>query len=377
MSAYHFIEPLGLLFLRGNKLFGEAGSYGAAQIPPWPSVAAGALRSSILVREEVDLKAFSSGQIVHPSLGTPQEPGAFRVTDFRFGRRIKDRKTEENKWEGVYPLPADLVVSEDDSKVKSVRKLTPHPVPTGVLSSFDLAKMPLLVEKNRSKPVSGQWLSEAGWQRYLHGETPKAGELLESSDLWRAEDRTGIGMDANSGAVVEGRLFSTQATALCEDVGFLLATAGIEAQSCALRLGGDGGAAQLEPVNFTPLQPDYEVILKERRCRIVLTSPALFNGGWRLPGVQGERFELRGLKARLCSAAVSRTETVSGWDLAKGCPKTALRSVAAGSVYWLDELEGSPEALAELLDYGLWGEDQEYAAVRRAEGFNRFQFARY
>ena len=43
-----FIEPLDVLFLRGNQLFGEPGSYGEALMPPWPSVAAGALRTRIL-----------------------------------------------------------------------------------------------------------------------------------------------------------------------------------------------------------------------------------------------------------------------------------------------------------------------------------------
>ena len=43
-----FLEPLDVLFLRGNQLFGEAGSYGEALMPPWPSVAAGAIRSRIL-----------------------------------------------------------------------------------------------------------------------------------------------------------------------------------------------------------------------------------------------------------------------------------------------------------------------------------------
>lgn len=43
MTAYRFLEPLDVLFLRGNKLFGDPGSYGASLVPPWPSVAAGAL----------------------------------------------------------------------------------------------------------------------------------------------------------------------------------------------------------------------------------------------------------------------------------------------------------------------------------------------
>ncbi len=31
-----FIEPLDVLFLRGNKLFGDPGSHGESLIPPWP-----------------------------------------------------------------------------------------------------------------------------------------------------------------------------------------------------------------------------------------------------------------------------------------------------------------------------------------------------
>ena len=49
-----FIEPLDVLFLRGNQLFGEPGSYGEALMPPWPSVAAGALRTRILADDGFD-----------------------------------------------------------------------------------------------------------------------------------------------------------------------------------------------------------------------------------------------------------------------------------------------------------------------------------
>jgi len=32
-----FLEPLDVLFLRGNKLFGDPGSFGESLVPPWPS----------------------------------------------------------------------------------------------------------------------------------------------------------------------------------------------------------------------------------------------------------------------------------------------------------------------------------------------------
>ena len=66
-----FIEPLDVLFLRGNKLFGDPGSHGESLVPPWPSVAAGALRSRMLADERVDLAAFARDDVDHPTLGTP------------------------------------------------------------------------------------------------------------------------------------------------------------------------------------------------------------------------------------------------------------------------------------------------------------------
>jgi len=107
----------------------------------------------------------------------------------------------------------------------------------------------------------------------------------------------------------------------------------------------------------------------------VLTTPGIFPDGWRLPGIGADsRFSLHGVSARLVCAAVPRCETVSGWDLARHQPKTAQRVAPAGSVYWLDELDATPDALGKLAAAGLWDKACEDAA-RRAEGFNRLSLA--
>ena len=85
---------------------------------------------------------------------------------------------------------------------------------------------------------------------------------------------------------------------------------------------------------------------------------------------------LRGEHRFVPAAAVSRADTVSGWDLATRQPKPAQKAAATGSVYWLDQLEATPEALGKLAAHGLWGQPCE-DAQRRAEGFNRFSFAPY
>jgi CRISPR-associated protein Cmr3 len=83
------------------------------------------------------------------------------------------------------------------------------------------------------------------------------------------------------------------------------------------------------------------------------------------------RFDLHGVRGRLICAAVPRAEVVSGWDLANWKPKPAQRAAPAGSVYWLDELEATPESLTRLVEVDLWS-DPPGDAARRAEGFNRF-----
>jgi CRISPR-associated protein Cmr3 len=88
----------------------------------------------------------------------------------------------------------------------------------------------------------------------------------------------------------------------------------------------------------------------------------------------GQLLQWPGLRARLTCAAVPHAEVLSGWDLAQRQPKPAERAAPTGSVYWLEDLDTTPEALGKLADLGLWlGNGNN--AIRRAEGFNRFTFA--
>lgn len=374
-----FLEPLDVLFLRGNKLFGDPGSHGESLVPPWPSVAAGALRSRLLADAGIDLAAFARGEIEHTQLGTPDKPGAFAVTAFHLARRQADGSVEV-----LFQPPADLVITEDVHDKPEVKRLVPTRLPeeAALPSSAPLPLLPVLAERERSKPASGYWLTEAGWKRYLHGEAPSPAELVKSGDLWSSDHRVGVGLEAATRRAAEGRLFSVQAVAMRTGVGFLAAVEGATPpKEGTVRLGGDGRAAAVQAVEKALPEPDYEAIARSRRGRLVLTTPGIFAGGWLPTGVTRQadgtlRFDLHGVKARVVSAAVPRYEVVSGWDLAQWRPKPAQRAAPTGSVYWLDELDATPEALRKLAERGLWSDPCENES-RRAEGFNRFTFAAY
>ncbi|WP_022947127.1 type III-B CRISPR module-associated protein Cmr3 [Methylohalobius crimeensis] len=370
MNTWHFIEPLDVLYLRGNKLFGDPGSYGEALIPPWPSIAAGALRSLLLARSGTDLAAFADGKKKHPELGTPNQPGPFRVTDFLLARRYADTK------ESLHPIPADLMVSKDDEDEIHIHPLSPHELGHGIQCSAALPKVAVLAENQRSKPASGFWLKQAGYERYLAGELPAAQDLVATRELWQMDERIGIGLDSARRRADDGKLFSVQAVAFRNGVGFLAGTQGAELpRRDMLRLGGDGRAAAFRQTDYRPPRVAADTLLSAGRCRIVLTTPGLFADGWRLPGMTADgQFELAGVRGQVVAAAVPRAETISGWDLARWQPKPALRAAPAGSVYWIDNLSATSESLTRLADRGLWPEN-EAEGSRRVEGFNRFAWA--
>lgn len=379
-----FIEPLDVLILRGNKLFGDPGSFGEALVPPWPSVVAGAIRSALLAHKKVDLQLFARGQVRDPELGTREEPGSFRMTDFHLTRRLADGQIEP-----LYAPPADLVIRRTGNGTLECVQLEPKELPAGILSSAATKRHAVLPERERTKPESGHWLTHEGWLAYLKGNNLDVNsQLVRSSDLWGLDTRVGVGLDPAKRSAAEGKLFTVQAVAIRKqyhntgygyDVGFLAKVEGAQVpDELMLRFGGDGRAARASRVTALPPEPDLiEQIVQARRCRLILTSPGIFRGGWLPTGATRNdtsetRFDLHGVRARLVCAAVPRFEVVSGWDLARWQPKPAQRAAPAGSVYWLELDEGvTAEALRNLVVSGLWGDPCEDPA-RRAEGFNRF-----
>jgi CRISPR-associated protein Cmr3 len=386
-----FVEPLDVLVLRGNKLFGDPGSYGESLVPPWPSVAAGAIRSALLAHKGVDLQRFATGQIRDSELGTPANPGPFRVTGFQLARRFADGRVEP-----LYAPPADLVIRRKDADNLECVPMQLPALPTGIQSSAATPLHAVLPERERTKPESGYWLTHAGWSAYLQGGAIDPSTMLvKTLDLWALDTRVGVGLDPTRRSAAEGKLFTVQAVAMrkrehgkeqeadnrCDyDVGFLAEIDGATLPpELMLRFGGDARAARATVISADVGTPDVvNQVLQHRRCRLILTSPGLFSAGW-LPtgcvrdGDRSFRFELHGVRGRLVCAAVPRAEVVSGWDLAKWQPKPAQRVAPTGSVYWLDQLEAMAEALRALVERGLWREPCEDAG-RRAEGFNRFNW---
>lgn len=380
MVDFRFIEPLDALYLRGNKLFGDPGSFGESLVPPWPSIAAGAIRSWMLTEASIDPAAFARGDAPHAALGIPGAPGPFTVTAFHLARAVgADVQT-------LHQPPADLAVFAEDEGVWSQR-LRPTLPASGLESSAPTGSLAVLGTQKRNKGATGLWLTQAGWERHLCGQDPAKEHWIQAGSLWATETRVGVGLSVETGRADDGKLFSMQAVMLNDGlgerarfgrVGFLVGVAGaaLPAQGM-LRFGGDGRAAAIGPARYTPTRPAYDAIAHARRCRLILTSPGIFPDGWRLPGTDADgKFDLAGVRGRVVCAAVPRAEVVSGFDIAKRHPKDAERAAPAGSVYWLEDVEADAAALGKLAEHGLWP-DSAQNSPRRSEGFNRCVLAVY
>jgi len=379
MIVYRQIEPFDVLYLRGNRLFGGAGQHGEAQIPPWPSVFAGAMASRILADKELITRITKN----------PQDANTILINaagkDFAC---IFLGIARENKL--FLPLPNDLVAFEDeqDSTQISLSLIRPQKVPEELSCSSVLPMLPVIETETRVKPVSGIWMDMEGWKLHLDGQLPAMGQLISSSKLWSKDSRLGIARDLTTKTAAEGKIYTSEAIALSTQTTFIAGFAGSAnaiPSDGLLRLGGDGRGAAIAEANVFPDNDMGRPKSSWSGFRMILISPGIFPNGWLPPGCQSENdgyyLYVNGLKARLEAASIGRPQTISGWNLAKHEPKPARKVVPTGSVYWFKVIEGDTASLEPLWENSLYAAEanlsDELNVDRKREGFSRVWFGKW
>ncbi|HID00117.1 MAG TPA: hypothetical protein EYP05_02080 [Piscirickettsiaceae bacterium] len=354
---WFWIEPLDTLSFRGNRLFGDPGSFGESMMPPWPSVFAGAFRAAILQWDSsFDLDAWKRGEIAHPIVGSWQG-GEFKPGSLQLGPVFIGRKTQGDAVETLHFPPQDVLITQPKGEpAPTITYLKPHDLgQTGLKGRFVTTQQPVARLSRRAKPQSGWLIHRSGFEQYLQGKPINLDQLIKQSELWQTHLRTGIGMDPERRSVDEGKLFTVQHVAFREKVGFVVGVEGANLpDSGLLRLGGDGHGARFErlPTFAPPALSDAQ--LEGASCvRLITQAPALLSGGWRPDVADG-----------LICAALQRAEVISGWNLKAWKPKTARRAVSAGSVYWF---AGMPAHRVR----AQW----QRALIRADEGFGQFILA--
>lgn len=369
--TYLEFDPVDVLFFRGNRLFGDPGEHADSLVPPWPSVLSGAVASRILADADALGRACASPDNAEDVLAE------FAGTDF--GLEAQGITKNGNPY---FPVPADIVVFEKDGYIR-LRRIIPRRIASGgVSSSFALPLLPVLEGGEREKPKTGYWIDSAGLAAHLAGKVPDKSSFVNSSELWKTDQRLGIALDSSSRTAGDGKIYTSDAVAFNSGVSLFAAFRGSGIPDSGLvRLGGDGRGAVIS-VSET-LDGRLKGIGKPGAgwpgFRMITATPGVFSGGWLPPGLEddGRTWGIDGLSAELMCASVSRHGVISGWDMARHTPKDARKVAPAGSVYWFRVTGGDTAALEEIRELGLYALPGFDDRARRREGYGRVWFGRW
>ncbi|GAB4403844.1 MAG: type III-B CRISPR module-associated protein Cmr3 [Anaerolineales bacterium] len=339
------IVPRDPLIFRDGKPFTATPGERANSLPfPYPSTLAGAVRT----RSGTDLQKGFDDSRISELLGKSIR-----------GPILVELDSNGNIVEHYFPAPADSLLVES-KEPDQVLRYALVPINISNDSFTDLTELSLVgpnkqIKNKPSKnaPRFWKWSEIEAW---LQG----AGDSTEAFDPKNLglnelpqDRRTHVSIDPMLQASRERALFQTSAVEFTHAI-VNKENRLVEARSLAIAfetdavlttgmgfLGGERRVAQWqEAKNALPGSEKISVIKKQieasRSCRLILASPAYFSNG-HLPDYLTTKFG-----AKVVAAALSRYQTISGWDYAKpngGEPKPTRRLVPAGSVYFLN-LEG-------------------------------------
>lgn len=350
MSKYLWIIPADVLLFRNGRPFEQGGDHYAESVfPPAPSVLYGALRTAGIASSGASFTDFITGKSasnVAQAYGSPMRHGEFNITSVFLGRNQ----------EPLFPTPFDLVSPKQNAS-SHITLLQPLR-DTGFTSSLHPSLFPLWTKKDGILAHNPGFLTLEQFQAYLSGQVPV--RYLTDSEVRQTENRTGVALDPETGAVRTGMLYTAQYVrifdkSLSDQFGFIVGYRGDNGSplptSGWLRLGGESRPAhfvQLDSCDY-PLAPDFS----NGRFKLVLATPALFENGWLPRGIRKENGALIfkdsecGISAKLVAAAIGKAVPIGGWDIANRRPKSIFPAVPAGSVYFFELQSGTNDAVKQ------------------------------
>lgn len=353
-----WLDPLDVLFFRDGRPFGPSTRAGGGL--PMPQTLWGAVVTALLSRQRVnfgdlagELKRQHDFAAALASIaGDLRWIGELSLRGPWLARKEANAGTSEAPPNILFPVPATLRQTKKASgQCITLRPLAnDRPLPGWVTSGPHNTSRPLWARVEGAMEPAKGFLSQAAMRSFLTGEAISADDLWAADKLFHSDERTGIEIDADRLTAAKSRIYGARFLSLADGVAFYAevvlpdavppgALAGLD----MLAWGGEGRRVRVEQV-----PPQTQDQSPPEKPMLVLTTPALFDDGWR-PKCLGDS---------VVAAAVPERLPVSGWDLVRGGPKPNRFAAPAGSVYFLDSLP--PDLPGSLCDRPLdcqqgWG----------------------
>jgi len=325
------INALDTLFFRDGKPFsmGEE-TWANTVFPPPPSVIYGALRSAYFANNIDELeKANQKGDL---------------TKDLRINGIFLKINNEV-----CFPLPLDCVKEKDNNKNESF-VLSSKPT-NNIISNYpELEKIlnyPDNDKNSKIKNILDAIFSELDFKDYLKGNTNNI-YYYKLNDFFISEPKMGIGRSSITHSTEEGKLYRVDMRRLAnkknDNLFIVVKFEGIKIpEKGFLKLGGEGKAVSYKKyeggikINF----PEFE----DKRFKLNLITPAIFNNGWLPEWIDKSNFEGRydGIKLKLLTVTIGKPISIGGFDMKNKKPKPMYKAVPAGSVYYFKLIDGKME----------------------------------
>lgn len=359
----YWIDALSPLVFRSGKPFGTETDQ-LNIVFPFPSSAAGLVRTQVMQQHGIS------------------EPDALRQIAVNGLFLARCRNGDFRQPEILVRKPSDALYIKNKQNAVQLVRLAPAETEAGCGSDLPEGLMPVyMTEHFDGKPQSGaefwRWEDFCAWQR---------GEALDFDTVNQngaaalpTETRTHVAIDGSSLAAEEGKLFQTTAYDFAsrakshhqgwenENYGFLIRT-DADLKTGLIRFGGEGRLSRLHPLDNHTLFSTAALPASAQSFSLTLLTPAVFAQGWLPEWLDADT--LTGtlpdtnITVKLCAAALSRWQPVSGWDFEHNRPKAMRKAVPAGSVYWFECIGGASVDLQKLAFQSLCGQQQD-----RKDGF--------
>lgn len=361
------IYPQDVLFFRGTAAMnlGESSAV-TSMFPPSPEVMQGFVRTTVLETMGVPFEDYAAqttreAREVAEVLGAPgADLGRLRL---RGPYLLKESQGELERW---YPMPLDLMEGDDGWRAAEL-----DPALKCDLTQVSFIEAGGAKQKARGEAASegrweldeaaaGRWISKRGLEAYLAGRHVSKTDVKPSSEFWGMERRVGIGRDAATHAAGEHLIYAPAFVRLRDDingggrVGLAWRVQGVplDVESRCGGLRRMGGEGRLVNVEVGPEEKPPQCGATGASGRLLLLSPARWNGAWLPPDGQkkdgGWLITLNGTPLTVISAVVDKPVYIGGWDIVKRESKPAEACVPAGSVYFV--AADSQAGLAKLHD---------------------------
>jgi CRISPR-associated protein Cmr3 len=333
--SWYFIEPSDVLFFRDAKPFGAGEDHLAVSIfPPNPRTVAGAFRSYILGKTDVDWEDFKKSapeaQSVQKSIGTSQ---GFRQSDFGMrGPFLAYRSS--GRCDLVCPLPEDTFIHHEEEDLMFFDAFLPLRDPPFHANWPDDALHPLWPPygERQDSPKATYWFRGSAKSSYVLG-SPFAGTDQRSFILF--EPRVGNAVNGDLGTVEERLLYQATFVRLKKRYGLTVWLADaldkVLPPAGYLSLGGESKAARFTRMVDDEVPFDFGLPEATEKFKVVLMTPAYFDDP-----VRQDWSDVLGFDATLRAAALGKPLYLGGYDVANNTEREMHAFIPPGSVFYFE-----------------------------------------